>query len=245
MHKTSPADALLALFAGRERAAAIMGDLTEMKATRDRLWFATAYVRTFVSLTWRIVLALAIATAGLQIILNSFHTYQTHMPVAWRTTDAPFLLDHTGPLLIIIMWTLWFVLPFAAVRYGVRDRFVQLTFAVAVGALVAILFIPFASLACAVATLALAAAAFTSGNWRKPLEVLLGTGTAGFLAFTALNAVDNAIFSHHPAVWNSHFFRHYGGMLIVRVALLSVAFVCSRLHRGLLDKPSSGDSTLA
>ncbi len=239
------AESILARITDPTRAAAILGDLTEMAATSSRLWFWSAYASTLISLTWRIVLALAVATAGLQLILDSFHAYTTHMPAAWRTTDAPFLLDHTGPLLFIIMWTLWFVLPFAAVRYGLRDRFVLLTFAVAVGSLVAILFIPVASLTCAIATLTLAAAAFTSGNWRKPLEVLLGTGAAGFLAFTALNAVDAAIFLHRPDWGNSHFFRHYGAMLIVRLALLSVAFVCTRLYRWLLGQPPTAGSTLA
>ena len=53
----------------------------------------SAYARTLFSLTWRIVLAFFVANAGLQIILNSFHDYTRHMPVAWRTTDAP-LLDN-------------------------------------------------------------------------------------------------------------------------------------------------------
>ena len=235
MHKPTILESVLALFASRARAAAIYGDLTEMATTRGRLWFLAAYARTLFSLTWRIVFALAVATVGLQIIENSFHDYTTHTPVAWRTTGAPFLLDHTGPLLYILLWTLWFVLPFAAVRYGVRDRFVQLTFAVAVGTIVAILFIPFASLTCAIATLALAAAAFTARSWRKPLEVLLGTGAAGCLAFAAARAVNTAISSLHLTHATRHFFVNYGAMLINHSSLLAVAFICSRLHRLLLE----------
>jgi hypothetical protein len=238
MPNPSPAESLLALIAGPDRAAAILGDLTEMAATRGHLWFWAVYGRTLLSLTWRIVLALVVATVGRQIIVNSFHTYTTHTDVAWRTTHAPFLPDHMGPLLYSIVSTLLFVLPFAAVRYGLRDRFVQLSFAVAVGTTVAF-FIPFASLTCAIATLAISAATLFSSTWRKPLEVLLWTGAAGLLAEAAVGAVDTVILSHHPAESTRHFFAHYGAMLIFRSSLLAVAFVCSRLHHRLL-RPNSG-----
>ena len=66
-------EALLALIAGPARAAAILGDLTEMAATRGRLWFYAAYARTLFSLTWRIVLALFVADIGRELIFNLFH----------------------------------------------------------------------------------------------------------------------------------------------------------------------------
>jgi hypothetical protein len=246
MPNTSPTESLLALFAGNDRAVAILGDLTEMAQTRGTLWFWSAYTRTLISLTWRIVLALVAATVGRQILVNSFHTYyMTHTPVAWRTTYAPFLLNYMGGLLPCIAQTLWFVLPFAAVRYGVRDRFVQLSFAVAVGTTVTLLYIPFASLFCAAATLAIAVTALFSTTWRKPLGVLLWTGAAGLLALFAVGAIDTIILSHHPDWQTGHFFPHYGGMLIYRSSLLAVAIVCSLLHRRLLEQPASTDRTLA
>src|ERR1019366_375463 len=87
---TSPAESILALFAGPDRAAAILGDLTEMAATRGRAWFLTAYARTLVSFTWRIVLALVVATIGRQLIENLFHIYIWHTFAAWRTTNGSF-----------------------------------------------------------------------------------------------------------------------------------------------------------
>ena len=44
MPKPTPAEWLLARLTEPERAAAIYGDLTEMAATRGRLWFAAAYL---------------------------------------------------------------------------------------------------------------------------------------------------------------------------------------------------------
>lgn len=247
MNRTSPTEWLLALFAGRDRAAAIMGDMTEMAFTRGKLYFWTAYIRSVGTFTWRIVLALAAAMAGRQILVNSFHDYMGYTPAAWRDAKGSWLdiLNYCGPLLASIASTLWFILLFAAVRYGRRDRFVRLTFAVAVGTTLAFLCIPGASLLCAAATFALAVVAFASPIWRKPLAALLCTGAAGFLALVAVNAIDSALLSHYPTLWTSHFFRHYGAMLIFRSSLLIVAIVCARMHKLLLAKPSSEDYALA
>lgn len=194
-------ESFLALFAGPDRAAAIVGDLTEMAATRGRLWFAAAYAHTLVALTWRIVLALFVADIGRQLIFDLFHLYLRHTPAAWRNATGSWLnlLNESGPLLACIMSTLWFALPFAAIRYGLRDRFVQLTFAIAVGTTVAFLAIPFASLVCAAATLVLASAAFLSNRWRKPFEVLAWTGAAGLLALAAFTILSRQFLLQHPA----------------------------------------------
>jgi hypothetical protein len=243
MPNTSPAESLLSLCAGSARAAAIMGDLTEMAATRSRAWFWMAYMRTLFSLTWRIVLALFVADVGREMMFNLAGAYFRHTPLAWRTSNGPYLLDHMGPLLACIMSTLWFALPFAAVRYGVRDRFVRLTFAVAAGTTVAFLFIPFASLLCAAATLAVAAAAFLSRAWRKPLEVLLWTGAAGFMMIIAVTQgriYIPLLFGHGPTLITRN-----GPAVLFQSSLLGLALVCSRMHNLLLEKPDAGDSTLA
>jgi len=243
MPKPSISESFLALVAGPDRAAAILGDLTEMAATRGCLWFAAAYLRTLFSLTWRLVLALFVADVGRQLIFDLFHLYLRISPAAWRTTLSPAFLNSSGPLLACIVSTLWFTLPFAAVRYGLRDRFVQLTFAVAVGATVAFLFIPWASLPVAAATLALAAAALTSTTWRKPFEVLACTAAAGLLMIGAADAVRLRILvalahDHRVLAGNAY-------ALLFQTSLLALAFVCSRLHTLLLDPPSPADRTVA
>jgi hypothetical protein len=236
----NPAESLLALFTSPTRAAAIYGDLTEMAATRTRLWFFAAYARTLFSLTWRIVLALFVADIGRQLIFDLFHLYLAHTPATWRNATGSWLdlLNSSGPLLACIMSTLWFVLPFAVIRYGRRDRFVQLTFAIAVGTTVAFLAIPFASLACALATLILAAAALFSRTWRKPLEVLLWSGAAGLAAIAAAEVLRSrfpqAILSAHGhGLLAANAFA-----LLFQTGLLVLAFVCSRLHHWLLEPPA-------
>jgi hypothetical protein len=139
------------------------------------------------------------------------------------------------------MSTLWFALPFAAVRYGVRDRFVQLTFAMAVGTTVAFLFIPWASLMSAVATAALAGVALFSSTWRKPLEVLAFTSAAGILAF---GAEQGARLSIHAQGSAGQFLMSHWAMFAFQASLLIVAVVCSRVHRWLLEPPSSAAAGL-
>jgi hypothetical protein len=234
MPKTTPAESILALFAGHARAAAILGDLTEMASTRGRLWFAAAYLRTLVSLTWRIVLALFVADVGRELMFNLANLYFHVTPPTWRTAHGPYLLNHMGPMMACIMSTLWFALPFAAVRFGVRDRFVQLTFAVAVGTTVSFLFIPWASLLCGGAVAVLAASAFFSATWRKPFAVLAGTGSAGLLLAGASNLLRlgplaSLAHSHIVFARTANEFA-FGGSLLV------IALVCSRLHR-LLPVP--------
>lgn len=242
MPKRPLAESLLALIAGRDRATTIYGDLTEMAATRGRLWFAAAYARTLFSLTWRIVLALFVADIGRELMFNLAGAYFRNTPATWRTTDGPYLLDHMGPLLACIMSTLWFALPFAAVRYGVRDRFVQLTFVVATGTTVAFLFIPWASLICAAATLTLAVVALLSRTWRKPLEVLLWTGAAGLMMVAVSTAVRTQVpraFPHSSAL-----LARTANELAFGAALFILAIVCSRLHTLLLEQSTPADPAL-
>jgi hypothetical protein len=227
-----------------------MGDLTEMAATRGRLWFFAAYARTLFSLTWRIVLALFVADVGRQLAFDTFHLYLRHTPAAWRANTGSFVdvLNSSGPLLACIMSTLWFALFFALVRYGRRDAFVRLTALVTAGAFVAFLAIPWVSLAAAAATLTLVCAAFLSKRWRKPFEVLAWTGAAGLLALAAFTILSRQFLLQHPAI-----FRSLGNHSLVfdalvysfQGSLLLVAIVCSRLHGLLIQTPSNRDSSLA
>lgn len=237
MSNKSISESILALFAGRERAAAIYGDLTEMAATRGSLWFAAAYVRTLATFTWRIVLALFVADATRQALFDLFHLYLRHTPLVWRNASVSVadILNSSGPLLACIMSTLWFALPFALVRYGRRDRFVRLAFAVALGTTIAFLAIPWVSLAAAAATVAVAFAAFLSSRWRKPFEALAWTGAAGLLALGAFTVLARHLLARHPALASV-----LGGsslLISFQASLLLVAFVCSRVHRWLLESP--------
>jgi hypothetical protein len=227
----------LALFAGRERASVILGDLAEIAATRGRLWFWKAYARTAFSLTWRIVLALFVADVAREFMFNLAGFYFRATPATWRTANGPYLLHSMGPLLACVMSTLWFAVPFSAVRYGVRDRFVRLAFVAALGTMVAFLFIPWASLLAAMAMFAMGFAALGSPRYRSPLLALAGTAAAGLLAFAAASGV-RAIFRALAGTALTHggiaaVVIRYTGIAGFQAALLTTAFAASKLHRKL------------
>ncbi len=242
MLKNSPTEWLLASIAGPDRAAAILGDLTEMASTRDRAWFWTAYARTLLALTWRIPVALLFAVVCRELIFDLFHLYIRSTPASWRSTVNPSLLNSSGPLLACVMSTLWFVLPYAAVLYGVRDRFVRLAFAVTIGTTVAFLFMPWASILFAAATVLLAAAALLSKSWRKPLEALACTAAAGILTIAA---VDSFRLHFHPLGQVQRAIAGNVWILAFQGSFLVLAVVCSRLHRVFLQQPPAGGSTPA
>ena len=236
------AESVLARLTDPTRAAAIYGDLLELAATRGRLWFFAAYARTLLALGWRIPVALFAAVVCREVVFNLANLYFHVTPATWRSTGAPHLLGSMGPLLACVMSTLWFALPFAAILYGVRDRFVQLTFAVALGTTVAFLFIPWASVVCAAATLTIAVSALLSSTWRKPAEVLTWTAAAGILTLAAATSLRLTV---HPQAGIERILINYGEMLAFQASLLAVAIVCFRLHRLLLDRPPAANSTPA
>ena len=115
-----------------------------------------------------------------------------------------------------------------------------MAFAVAVTTTIAFLAIPWVSLVAAAATLVLALAAFLSSRWRKPLEVLAWTGTAGLLALGAFTVLSRQFLSQHPAVFHAlgnHPLAQNALIFSFQASLLLVSVVCSRLHRWLLESP--------
>ena len=231
MPKTSSAEALLALFAGSERAGAIFGDLTEMAATRGRLWFWMAYARTLAILSWRIVAAVVVAMSLYQLLGNTlFHAHMRHAP------PGPHL-----PMLLIFWFEPrfpWFVLPFAVLLYGLRDRFVRLTAIAALGTTIAFLFLPPFSFAGVVIALALIALALLFSGWWKPATVLAATVAFAFWCGNAAGHLSTFLRSHDYIPAYGHGIAGLEPMLAYRGSMLASAYLCARLHRWLLQTPN-------
>ena len=124
MHNAPATEWLLARLTTPTRAAAIMGDLDELAATRARLWFWIAYTRTLISLGWRTPVAFLCAYACTRSywLLTAMHTsmnwllHSVHlagpaegMPLEMR------LLPMMGPL-----FGLYFLAPFCTGSLPVR-----------------------------------------------------------------------------------------------------------------------------
>ncbi len=227
----SLAESLLALVAGPDRAAAIYGDLTEVSHTRGRLWFWTAYARTLAILSWRIVVAVVVATSLYQLLGNTlFHAHMRHAP------PGPHL-----PILLIFWFEPsfpWFVLPFAVMLYGLRDRFVHLTAIAALGTTIAFLFLPRFSFAGVVITLALIALALLFSGWWKPATVLAATVAFAFWCGSAAGHLSMFLRSHDYIPAYGHGIAGLEPMLAFRGSMLASAYLCARLHRWLLQSPN-------
>jgi hypothetical protein len=237
------AERLLARITDRTRAAAIMGDLLELAQTRGRFWFAASYLRTLISLAWRTPIAFLAGWAAFQLATSAIEFCILHTPVAWQTAMRSGPFASMGPLVATVPLALWFMLPFGLIRYGRRDKFVQLAGASALLASVAFLdprlLSPIPAIAVATVTVALLAIP----AWRRAVVVLLSTVAAGSAAAVAI-LFGAGLASHYLAE------QLHPGRLIYKsqppwaavdlAALLVLAVLCSSLHDRLLAPRHSG-----
>jgi len=240
MHKTSLPEWLLARLTTPDRAAAIMGDLTEIAQTRTRLWFWTAYVRTLITLGWRTPAALVCALVSMRFALVIIRRLANLMP--YHLSDAG-LFGEEDVHLSLILWNiplvmaqcLAFAAPFALVRFGRRDRLTRLC------VLLILVTIPVYAPVTEVRdmsgiwTVFAFALTFISPLWRRPGIVL---------AATCLTAVVTMFVSIHTLVGILHrnFFTLSANTRftcdILGVALAVI--VCTLLHARLLPPLRTG-----
>lgn len=192
MPKTTLAEWLLTRLTGPTRAAAIMGDLTEMAATRSRLWFWAAYVRALVSLGWRtggaaFILALVCVRLMFGTVLPWLMNHRTA-----SLSDAG-LFGVSNAHVRMLCWNLSlvtaqfliFAFPFVWTRFGMQDRLTRLTCALFLVAIPVYTFRPWVMDISGILTLLVLAAALVAPHWRKPLAVLAGA----FLPAVAVKAI--------------------------------------------------------
>lgn len=231
MPKSGLTEWMLKRAAGTGRGTAIYGDLVELAAARGTTWFWMAYARTLISLTWRVVAALVVAMSLYQLLGNTlFH--RVHGPSG--PYPPTFLIFWFGP------WFLWFVLPFAAVLYGVRDCFVQFTAIAALGTTIEFLFLPRFSLLGVIVALTLAAfAVLFSGSWRQG-AVLAATLAFAHWSGMAVGMSSMFLLSHGYVSAYGHGITGVEPMLAFRGSIVASAYLCVRMHRWLLEPRRTG-----
>ena len=251
------AESLLARAIGPTRARAVFGDLLELAATRGRLWYIATYLRTLIAFTWRTPAAFLIA------FITFYVLYRSNVTWYFFGRGAPLMLRHPyiAATLFNVILQLWFLVPFAAVRYGVRDRFVQLAFAASLIASCACGCIAVAGLSVVltVLTLLAIAALLVSARWRGALMALSATIAVGVVTVLNLGYLAHIycwIYEHKPLNATSHYtffdrgyaFPHTIFWIVTwSIALLNMlvlSLVSSRLHRYLLA-PSSREAEIA
>jgi hypothetical protein len=249
---TAPSEWLLAFVTNPTRAAAILGDLTEMAATRDRLWFWTAYVRTLVTLGWRTPVAFICAIVGMRFIYRVVISWPMswlmyHKGHAWIYAQIhPHVRGFHWILCMLMVQALFFALPFVLIRFGLRNRLTQLAcalllitlpiFILSPSPLMLDLFTIFSVLAIAVALLL--------PLWRRPLIVLAAT----CIPIVAMNPFF--------FLWMAYVFHKsiplryvYSVQAIYSISQMTAftlaAIVCVYLYRRLLQRPLASDRTIA
>jgi hypothetical protein len=240
--KTTAAEWLLARLTTPTRAAAILGDLTELSATRGRLWFWTAYTRTLIALGWRTPIAFLCAIVISRWTAEALFTTVRHLvPKLYGNNHhaAPHPIWQT-PLWDSLI-ALLFILPFVIIRFGLRDRLTRLALAIF------LLTTPFYSLNsvgiafAGIATAIMIVTALCLRTWRRPMIVLAATvapaAVAQFFSGVAL------VF-----FWGYFGFRGPGwerAMTLYRwLEICIAALVCSFVYLRLLPDEPADLSTL-
>jgi hypothetical protein len=246
-------EAILALFTPRDRAAAILGDLTELSATRSRLWFYAAYTRTLISLAWRTPAAFLIAFLSLRILFTIvlpglgahrlphlrdaglFGQYDRHLRfITWNIS-------------FVVTQCLWFVLCFVALRFGLRNRLAQLAGVLLLLALPVYTLRPWLMDLSGILTAAAIAAAFLLPPWRRSMAVLAATCITTVATAAACFYIVIRI-HHHSAALLGHPVNYVTlspaeNKACEIIGLTIAVLVLSRLHRLLLPQPPTLAST--
>jgi hypothetical protein len=233
MHKTSLPEWLLARLTDQSRAAAIMGDLDELAATRGRFWFAAAYSRTILSLGWRSPVALVAA---------SVCTYRLG-PIVWhsmRSLAHPLrhVLVAFPPMVVLFailgnaLLGLFFLVPFLMIRFGLRDRLTQLAGAIFVLTLPYFSLVPVIVLVIGSLAVVAAVTALCLRRWRRSMIVLALALVPQYVVVTAWLSFPRSLL-----------FFHLQGriqMMAPRLAAFALtAVVCVYLHHRLLrERPA-------
>jgi hypothetical protein len=234
------AEPFLALFAGSTRAAVIMGDLTEMAATRDRGWFWAAYARTVISLIWRTSVALLgamtcwkflypVVAEGVWDLTLYFHQRPHQRDPGLFGAQNFHVSDFFFQFAFTTAFTLFFALPYILLRFGVRNRLAYLA------GVLFLLNIPIYTHLAWVRdlsgplTLLIIFTALTLPLWRKPLMILTATCAAPLAAVNLnLFALDKVFHQNHLAL--SAFWYSFVNVSDVAIAVI----LCLSLHRLLL-----------
>jgi hypothetical protein len=251
MPKTSAPEWFLARVTPRDRAAAILGDLTEMSATRSRLWFWTAYIRTLISLGWRTPVAVLAAVVsvkylrrvGLPRLLHAIHLgsipFNASRLWAERHPHLAHLAHFSWDVSLSAELFLWIVFPYVAFRFGVRNRLTYLAGTLFVLALPVYTLRPqvyqLTGLACALVMVA----ALASTLWRRQMIFLAANYPVAMLVYYACYYTAMA---HYPGMGHDPFpFSLFGMRIDDPVGIAVTVMICPLLYRWLLQpRPAGG-----
>jgi len=241
MRNVPPAEWFLSQDIGKERAAAIMGDLEELATTRGRLWFWAEYIRTLMSLGWRtggsaFILAMVCMRLFYRIVLPLLMNHRiTHL-----RDDGLFSVLSTHARIILFNYLinaarlLIFALPFVVVRFGLRNRLTQLTCALLLIAVPVYTLRPWLMDLSGVLMVVAIVAALLFPLWRKPMVVLAGTCVTAIATVVACVSILVGVFRQNIITVSGS-----KSAISEAIGFAAAAIVCIRLHHWLMERRSS------
>lgn len=241
MRSVAAMELVLARFAGKRRAAAMMGDLLEQREQKGEWWFWRSFVGVLLAVAWRPLVGLVGAFYVTNWALNGMMSRQIGM---WQTPDLE--------TITFLGMVAWFVVVYAGVRYGVRDGLVQLAAALAAVSTGVMFFLRYAAapwIGLILALCLLIASCIPSGR-RRAAAVFLVTGAvfiAGYYGAALLDMVYQQQILHLRMIGSRELEEHPSiGAVFVGAMLLGqivTAYICGWMHRQLIQRRSKEIAT--
>jgi len=242
MHNASIGEWILCRLTSRERAASMVGDLVEMGERKGVIWFWLSLAGVALTLVWRRPLAFFAAFyAGAWTVgwfVHTTHTiYSQHYPQGlWSEAFDPFILMGSA------LWAAFF---YKAIRYGVLDRTMQITFVWA-GLVTTVIYFwwqPVVLWSCIVAALLVTSTSILRSNLRKESLVVFASVAAGsairFLAVIPAGLYQSFLGRRLHILWGDREVREHPSLVWVSLAMMLLSFLVatslwSRMHNLLM-----------
>lgn len=226
MDSAAWAEWIIARFIGRTCASSIIGDLLETGAERGTFWFWLSAARILLSLCWRRAIAFVAGVYAAQFSITAFHTLVFGIRAVHRPRDPwePLLFSFT-----VFATLLWTAAAYAAVRYGLRDKFAQLALGFCILITMAILYwwIPIATVTCIALAFSIFVASIWSAQRRRALVALVVALALGFVGVRLsgyLQWVSVVYIYTYP--WT-----HYVTVCLDLLAVSATTTACAWTHR--------------
>jgi hypothetical protein len=245
MHNASVAEWIISRFTGRDRAASVVGDLLETLPQRGLLRFWISVGGIVFSLAWRRPVAFVAASyvgwravGALQMPIYGMHAAH-RPPHVWMPLFA--VLGTIGMLL-------WTMAPYAAIRFGVRDRFTQLAaaYSLAIAGVIFYWWIPLASISAVAVMVGLSIFSIVAGRWRRTLVAVCGAAGGGLGGWLLVLYIDHL---YEKRLYPNGVGSFEASQMKIWFCLVAVAAIwcttsaCSRAHY-YLQRYSARDSRL-
>ena len=232
MPKTALPEWLLAHIVGPDRASVILGDLLEISAIRGRLWFWTAYTRTLISLGWRTPVALILTVVSFKYVrlwlLKGVRSLLIGHPITLASLGGRSYFHSACWILSLqTVFYLWIVLPYVAIRFGLRNRLTYLAFGLLLVSVPVYALLPSAVYSAGILNALVTVAALALPLWRRPMVFLAINCAIHYLVSTVFYTMyQHGLYYSKPVL----------GMRIDEPVQMAVmVIVCPFLYRWLLE----------